>query len=77
MTVRSKIVRQDMEEGGTWEGKRSGGWEKGIRRGETGKYLLIQTACDRVSCLIMHVFYDWHCMTMCTCIILIVNLQSE
>ena len=57
MTVRSKIVRQDMEEGGTWEGKRSGGWgRRGIRRGEMGKYLLIQTACDRVSCLIRHVY---------------------
>ena len=24
----SNSVRQDTEEGGTWEGKRSGGWEK-------------------------------------------------
>ena len=33
-----------------------GNERRGIRRGETGKYPLIQTACDRVSCLIMHVF---------------------
>ena len=40
MTVRSKNVRQDMEDGGTWEGKRSGGDEKtGIRTGERGKHL--------------------------------------
>ena len=34
MTVRSKIVRQDMEEGGTWEGKRSGGGDKKGRNGK-------------------------------------------
>ena len=37
MTVRTKIVRQDMEEGGTWEGKRSGGGEKGNKKGRNGK----------------------------------------
>ena len=59
MTVRSKIVRQDMEDGGTGEGKRSGGWEKGIRRGQTGK---VSTFIDSMrqsfllnyACLPMH-----------------------
>ena len=50
MTVRSKIVRQDMEEGGTWREREVGEGRRGIRRGETGKYLLIQMASDRVSC---------------------------
>ena len=38
MTVRSYNVRQDTEEGGTWEAKRSGGWEKAnknMRNGES------------------------------------------
>ena len=35
--MRSKIVRQDMEEGETWEGKRSGGWEKVTKKGRNGK----------------------------------------
>ena len=32
MTVGSQNVRQDTEGGGTLEGKRSGGWEKAIKK---------------------------------------------
>ena len=30
--MRLQNVRQDMEEGGTWEGKRSWGWKKGNKK---------------------------------------------
>ena len=30
-------VRQDTEEGGTWEGNRSGGWEKANRKRRNGE----------------------------------------
>ena len=45
------LDRTRTEEGGTWEGKRSGGWEKGNKKGsrKRGKYRLTWTACDRVS----------------------------
>ena len=39
MTVGSYNVRQDTEEGGTWEGKRSGGWEKANKKEKWRKYL--------------------------------------
>ena len=42
--------RQDMEEGGTWEGKRSGGWEKANKkRKNRERYLPTWMAFDRVS----------------------------
>ena len=42
--------RQDMEEGGTREGKRSGGWEKANKkRIYAERYLPTWTAFDRVS----------------------------
>ena len=37
MTVGSYNVRQDTEEGGTWEGKRSGGWEKANKKRRIGE----------------------------------------
>ena len=37
MTVRSKNARQDTEEGGTWEGKRSGGTGKGAKEEVNGE----------------------------------------
>ena len=37
MTVGFKCVRQDMKEGGTWEGKRSGGWEKANKKRRNGE----------------------------------------
>ena len=32
MTVRSQNVRMDTEVGGSWEGKRCEGWEKGYKK---------------------------------------------
>ena len=32
MTVRSQNVRMDTEVGGSWEGKRREGWEKGYKK---------------------------------------------
>ena len=37
MTVRSQNVRMDMEVGGSWEGKRCEGWEKGYKKRKTKK----------------------------------------
>ena len=75
MTVRSKNVRQDTEEGGTWEGKRSGGTGKGQKKevNEESIYLDGQHVTEFLTLLV----YEWYCMTMCTCIILIVNLPTE
>ena len=36
MTVRSKNARQDTKDGGTWEGKRSGGTGKGDKEEVNG-----------------------------------------
>ena len=62
------MFRQDTEEGGTWEGKRSGGWEKANKKRRNGEstyidgmrpnFLLI-FACLTVSNIVGH----------CTCII--------
>ena len=52
ISCESEVInnRQDMEEGGTWEGKRSGGWEKPNKKRRNGeRYLPTWTACDRVS----------------------------
>ena len=47
--------------------------KRGIRRGERGKYLDGQHVTEFLT-----VFANaWYCMTMCTCIILIVNLPPE
>ena len=55
-----------------------GDGRRGIRRGEWGWYLPTLTACDRVSYYILHCcLWVVRYMTMCTCIILIVNLQTE
>ena len=37
VTVRSKNVSQGTEEGGTWEERRIGEWEKGGKKGRTGE----------------------------------------
>ena len=58
-----------MEEGVTWEGKRSGG---GRRKKKRRNYQPTWTACK--SCMVA---YEWYCMTMCTGIIVIVNLLAE
>ena len=40
----------DMEEGGTWEGKRSGGWEKANKKRRNGeRYLPTWAAFDQIS----------------------------
>ena len=72
VTVRSKNARQDMEEGGRWEGKRSAGREKEKKKKEAkqGKY------GQHVTEFLTMFAYEWYCMTMCTCIILIVNLPA-
>ena len=77
MTVRSKIVRQDMEEGGTGEGEKWGMGE-GNKKGRNGEsiYFHGQHVTEFLTKLCMSA-YAWDCMTMCTCIILIVNLPAE
>ena len=75
MTVRSKNARQDTEEGGTLERKRSaaiGKWKKEEVNGES-IYLDGQHVTDFLTMLA----YEWYCMTMYTCIVLIVNLPAE
>ena len=72
MTVRSKNVKQCTEEGGRWEGKRSGRTRKGEKEeAKRGKY------GQHVTEVLTMFAYEWYCMTMCTCIILIVNLLAE
>ena len=76
MTVRSKNARQDTEEGGTWEGKRSGGTGKGEKE-EVNVENIHLDGQHVTEFLTMLFAYEWYCMTMCTCIILIVNLPAE
>ena len=73
--MRSKNARQDTEEGGTLEGKRSGGTAKGEMEevNRESIYLDGQYATEFLTMF----DYEWYCMTMCTCIILIVNLPAE
>ena len=75
MTVRSKSVKQDTEEGGTWEGKRTAGMRKVEKEGVNGES--IQLDGQHVTEFLTMFAYECYCMTMCTCIILIVNLQPE
>ena len=71
-------ARQDMEEGGTCEGKRSGGWKKVNKKRRNGESIYLHgrhlAAFLTNSCMLA---YERHCMVMCTCIIQIVNLQTE
>ena len=48
-----------------------GEWKRGKRRGEQGKYR------QHVTEFLTTFANAWYCMTMCTCIILIVNLPPE
>ena len=53
-------------------GKEKWGDEKrGKRRAKAGKY------GQQVTEFLTMFAYEWYCMTMCTCIILIVNLLAE
>ena len=56
-------------------GREVGGGRRGIRRGEIIN-LLGRHVTDFLtkSCMVA---YEWYCMTMCACIVLIVNLRSE
>ena len=45
--------------------------KRGKRRAEVGKYE------QHVTEFLTMFAYEWYCMTMCTCIILIVNLPAE
>ena len=67
MTVRSKTVKQGMEEGGRWEGKKSGGMGKGE---EEVNRESIHIDGHHVTKFLTKFAYEWYCMTMCTCIIL-------
>ena len=51
-----------------------GDGKRGIRRRERGKYPHLG---QHVTEFLTMFAYKWHCMTMCTCIILIVNLPPE
>ena len=75
MTVRSKNARQDTEEGGRWKRKRSGGTGKGEEEEINGESIYLDGQ-DVTEFLTMFA-YEWYCMTMCTCIILIANLPAE
>ena len=72
MTVRSKNARQDSEEGGTWEGKRSERTGKGKK--EEVNRESIHLDGQHVTEFLTMFDYEWYCMTMCTCIVLTVNL---
>ena len=53
-------------------------WEdrkRGKRRCERGKVSYLDG--QHVTELLTMFAYEWYCMTMCTCIILIVNLPPE
>ena len=70
--MRCKNARQDTEEGGTLEGKRSGAigkWKKQELNGES-IYLDEQHVTEFVTMFA----YEWYCITMCTCIIVFLNL---
>ena len=74
-TVRSKIAREDTEEGGSLEGKRSGGRAKGEIEEVNGKNIYLDG--QHVTEFLTMFNYGWYCMIICTCIILIVNLLAE
>ena len=73
--MKSKNARQDTEDGGTLEGKRSGAigkWKK-----EEVNVESIYLDGQHVTEFLTMFEYGLHCMTICTCIILIVNLLAE
>ena len=62
-----------MEEGGKWEGKRSGGTGKRKKEEVNGE----STLKESMTKFLTMFAYEWYCMKMCICIILIVNLPPE
>ena len=75
VTVRSKNARQDTEEGGILEGKRNGRTGKGEKEEVNGKCIYLDG--QHVTGFLTMFSYEWYCMTMCTCMILVVNLPPE
>ena len=73
--MRSINARQDTEEGGSLEGKRSGGTAKGEIKEVNGESIYVDG--QHLTEFLTMFDYEWYCMTMCTCIILIVNLPAE
>ena len=73
--MRSQNARQDTKEGGTLEGKRSGGTAKGEIEEVNGESIYLDG--QHVTEFLTMFDYGWYCMTICTCIILIVNLLAE
>ena len=67
VTLRSiKNVKQGTEIGETWEGKRSGGWEKVNKKGRNRELRYPPSGQHVVefltkSCMFA---YEWYCMTM-------------
>ena len=64
-----------MEEGGKWEGKRSGGTRKGEKEEVNGESIYL----DGQHVTEFHTIfaYEWYCMIMSTCIVQTVNLHPE
>ena len=75
MTVRSKNTRQDTEEGGDGREREVGGTGKGEKEEVNGESIYLDG--QHVTEFLTMFAYEWYCMTMCTCIILIVNLPPE
>ena len=74
-TVRSQNARQDTKEGGTLEGKRSGGTPKGKIEEVNGGSIYFDG--QHTTDFLTMFDYEWYYTAMCTCIILIVNLPPE
>ena len=72
MTVRSKNALQDTEEGETREGKRSGAIGKGEKEEVNGETIYLDG--QHVTDFLTMFAYEWYCITMCTCIIILLNL---
>ena len=59
-------------------GKEKWGVGEGDKEGEKwGKVSTYTDGMGQSFLLNLACFYEWHCMTMCTCIIVIVNLPAE
>ena len=72
MTVSLKNARQDTEEGGTLEGKRSGAIGKCKKEEVNGESIYLHG--QHVTEFLTMFAYEWYCMTICICIIVLLNL---
>ena len=73
VTVGSQNFRQDTEGGGTLEGKRSGWWEKVNKKRRNAESTYMDGMWPRFLLNFCMFDCEWHCMTSCTFIILILN----